>query len=470
MARIIAVSEVLDRQPLRAAHIGIVLLLTITMLVDGYDVSIVGDILPAMAKGLDVPPQALTSNFVVQQFGMFIGTFLVGPVVDRFGRRRVLLICLGVIAALTYVTSHITAVWQLDALRFTTGLFLAGVIPACISLASEIAPARYKAAFVTVIFIGYTMGNLVAAWVQGWALSRFGWESAFLIGAVLPFALVFLLTWKLPESILFLAHRNPADPRIGHQLKRLDPTLELDGTERFVLDQAHSAKAPAGATRRGRFASVVSLFQHGQLRTTLLLWAGYSMAFMVTHILSSWRTTYLHVIEGITIERIALITAFSVVASILGLLTSGLLIDRFGAHRMIPFYFLGSAVAIASVGLVDLHTWMLFVPFLAVAFFGNSAVGGLNAFATMIYPTSSRATGVSWGAGAGRLGGMIGPAIGGLFLTWHWGISTIYFVTAIPMLIAALVLHAIRVTEPEEILSSETAAPLAAVPAPAKSA
>jgi AAHS family 4-hydroxybenzoate transporter-like MFS transporter len=52
-----------------------------------------------------------------------------------------------------------------------------------------------------------------------------------------------------------------------------------------------------------------------------------------------------------------------------------------------------------------------------VGFMTIGAQGGLNALAASFYPTSMRSTGVGWALGVGRLGSIVGPLLGGMFLT-----------------------------------------------------
>jgi AAHS family 4-hydroxybenzoate transporter-like MFS transporter len=61
---------------------------------------------------------------------------------------------------------------------------------------------------------------------------------------------------------------------------------------------------------------------------------------------------------------------------------------------------------------------------------------GVNALAAAYYPTASRATGVSWANGVGRIGSVLGSMVGGFLLSLGWDLSTIFSVAAIPALVA----------------------------------
>jgi AAHS family 4-hydroxybenzoate transporter-like MFS transporter len=422
------VSAFLDERRFGRAHMCVIALLILTMLIDSYDIFVVGAILPLLADSMHVLPQSLTSIFVLQQLALLIGTFLVGPLSDRFGRRTTLLVCVGSFVLLTFATVLARTPMSLLAIRFVSSLFLAGVIPNAIALSSELAPKHLRAGIVSVIFCGFTGGRLIEAFVQAFLLERFGWESAFLVGGGIGLLTFVLLWFYLPESILFRTRRDPHDPRIAEALLRIDPSLKLPDRPRFVLeDEAVTVASPAKA-----------LFSPGMWLTTILLWVAFLTAFVVNHLVGSWNTTVLHDQGGISLQHIAAGLTCGTVAGIIGTLTSGFVLDRFGARRSLPVFFLGAAVPIAALGWIDLSSAQFLIASALSGYFINSALGAINAFGALVYPSSIRATGVAWAAGAGRAGGMIGPAIGGLLLAQHANIATIYLWTAAPLLLGAL--------------------------------
>jgi len=160
-ANVFDVNRFLDSRSIGRAHVVTVVLLIFTMIVDGYDIFLVGIVLPFLAKDLGLAPAALTIVAVVQQFGLLLGNFVVGPIADRYGRRVTLLTCLTAFGALTLVAPFASTVPEFVVLRFVTGVFLSGVIPNAIALVSEIMPSRVRATFVSITFAGFTMGTTV---------------------------------------------------------------------------------------------------------------------------------------------------------------------------------------------------------------------------------------------------------------------------------------------------------------------
>jgi AAHS family 4-hydroxybenzoate transporter-like MFS transporter len=73
-------------------------------------------------------------------------------------------------------------------------------------------------------------------------------------------------------------------------------------------------------------------------------------------------------------------------------------------------------------------------------FAGAGVIGGqtgANALAASFYPTYIRSTGVGWALGIGRIGSIVGPVFGGIMLSLHLPLTTVFLAAAIPSLIGS---------------------------------
>lgn len=421
------VNQFLDARRIGPTHILVVALLILTMMVDGYDIFVVGTVAPYLARDLAIPPDSLTSVLMVTQLGLMLGSFVVGPVADRYGRRFTMLWSLVLFGLLTLATPLATTVSELFVLRFIAGLFLSGVIPNAIALVSEIMPTRVRATFVSITFAGYTLGtSVIGAPVVKW-LVPLGWEYAFVVGGALPLVLAAVLFFALPESLRFLTNRRPNDPRIPRQLKRMDATLALTGTETFVV------RGNTGADK----APIAALFRDGRWVITLLLWTGFHMAFIVSTFLGSWRNVVLNQ-NGLTTDEIATIMFLPGITGVIGTLTAGFVMERLGPTRVLPVYLGAASLSIAAVGLFDLTSIWTLIAFTALGYFLNGGLSGINALASLTYPSQMRATGVSFAHSAGRAGAIVGPFIGGAMIAAQMSAPAVFLIIAIPQMCAAL--------------------------------
>jgi AAHS family 4-hydroxybenzoate transporter-like MFS transporter len=83
------------------------------------------------------------------------------------------------------------------------------------------------------------------------------------------------------------------------------------------------------------------------------------------------------------------------------------------------------------------NTMMLIAAVFGAGFFVSGGQVGANALAAGFYPTASRATGVSWAAGIGRIGSVLGSMAGGWMLALGIGLPTVFAIVGLPALIAA---------------------------------
>src|SRR5579872_4295877 len=82
------VGDFINHQRVGAVQILVMALCAAIMMIDGYDVFVMGFVLAPVAQAFGVAPADITSVFVVQSAGLAIGTWIVSPLADRWGRRR----------------------------------------------------------------------------------------------------------------------------------------------------------------------------------------------------------------------------------------------------------------------------------------------------------------------------------------------------------------------------------------------
>jgi AAHS family 4-hydroxybenzoate transporter-like MFS transporter len=414
----------------RGVHIRILVILGLVMLVDGYDLFVAGALLPAISAAWHVKPSALTGVFVCQQFGLLTGVLVTGPLSDRIGRKSVLIGCLVGFGLASFAVAAARTPGELMALRFLSAIFFSGALPNCVSFVSEIAPRRIQAGLISLVFCGYTAGQLVCASVLAFVVEPFGWRGGFYMAGLLPLLLCPFLIFMLPESIRFRVSRDPSDPRIPPMLRQFDPNLALTGTELFEVQGAERG--------RKRSVPIGTLFSGPLMSMTVLLWLAYLLAFTANQLIQNWDTTIVHHVAAIPYKRVALMLACRTVLGIIGMATAGFLMDRFGAARALTFFFALCGVVYATLAFCDLASSTGFVVYTLSGYAINSALSALNCQAAIIYPASVRVTGVAWASGFGRLGGMLGPVIGGAMLAGHPTTQSIYLTTAVPEFLCAL--------------------------------
>jgi len=423
MERPLTVSEIIDQRPIGRYQGWIMALCGLVIVLDGFDTQSIGYLAPSMAESLHIPVKTFGPIFVAALIGLLVSSITAGPIADRWGRRWPIIISTLIFGGFAVMTARSTSFNELLAFRFLTGLGLGGAMPNVVALMSEYAPRRLLATSVTILFCGMPAGALLGGLVSSVMLPRWGWESVYYAGGILPFVLAIFLITVLPESVRYL-EVSGADPRkIAKIVRRIAPGF------------AEAPLSHLSQRDERRNAPVKNLFTEGRAIGTALLWIPYFMNLLILYFIVSWlpallRQSGLPVTAGITV-----ISLFSA-GGIVGSFVEGTLMSRWGAPRVLLAEFVCIGLLIASLAYSSSFPRTIAIA-LALGFVAQGAQGGLAATAATLYPTSIRSTGVGWALGVGRVGSIVGPILGGVMLKLDWGPREILLAGAIPALCAA---------------------------------
>ncbi|MGH7005631.1 MAG: MFS transporter, partial [Alphaproteobacteria bacterium] len=123
-ARSIDVQEHINTHPVSRFQGMVMALCFLVVAIDGFDTAAIGFIAPALRAQWSVTPAQLAPLFGAGLFGLMVGAFLFGPLMDKIGRKRVLLGATAFFGAATLASCFATSVESLVVLRFVTGLGL----------------------------------------------------------------------------------------------------------------------------------------------------------------------------------------------------------------------------------------------------------------------------------------------------------------------------------------------------------
>jgi MFS transporter, AAHS family, 4-hydroxybenzoate transporter len=299
-----------------------------------------------------------------------------------------------------FATAFAGSIATLTILRFLTGLGVGGSFPGAATLTGDYAPQRRRALMIMATVTGAPLGGFSCAQATGVLLPTLGWPSIFVTGGVIPLVLVFVVVLWLPESLRFLARKVILSSHEQALLRRLDITPGQGAVQ--GLDLAHSS-------------TVALLFGKGYALQTVLLWIIFFCSLMNLFLFIYWTPEVLH-LSGLTPAAGARVSSYREFGGIFAVLYLGYLIDRFGPERSLTVNFAAGIVIIGMIALVAM-------PYLALSIVifvsGLTIIGrqtGSNAACGKLYPARMRTTGIGWGLGVGRLGGIAAPALGGFLL------------------------------------------------------
>lgn len=402
----------IDAAPVGKMQWRVIICCFLVVMLDGFDTAAIGFIAPDIRTHWQLTAGDLAPLFGAGLLGLTAGALLCGPLSDRFGRKRVIELCVFLFGALSLASAFSPDLQTLVFLRFLTGLGLGGAMPNTITMTSEYLPARRRGALVTLMFCGFTLGSAFGGIVSAQLVPVIGWHGILVLGGVLPLMLFVALLVVLPESPRWQVRRQLPQAVIAKTVSAITRERYVD-THFYLIESASVTKG-----------SIRQLFMGRQLPITLMLWVVFFMSLLIIYLLSSWMPTLLNH-RGIDLQHASWVTAAFQIGGTLGALALS--------------YAVG-AVCIVMIGLSQDGLWLM-----ALAIFGtgigiSGSQVGLNALTATLYPTQSRATGVSWSNAVGRCGAIVGSLSGGLMMAMNFSFDTLFFIIAVPAAISAVML------------------------------
>lgn len=425
----------LDRIPIGAYQIRVALLCAAIAMLDGFDTQAAAFIAPVLGQLWAIGPEHFALIFAASLVGIMLGQITLGPLADKYGRRPVILLCT-IWFALGSLATALADDWvTLLTLRFVTGIGLGGATPNIIALTAEFAPPRARSTMITTMFAGFPLGAAIGGYISSLMIPALGWQSVFVLGGVVPLGLLLILLFALPESPHFLSSNGRHGDQLARILKRLFPA----GAAPDLQPAAHAAASHAkGAYAAPPKLSIrAGLFGTGRATMTLLLWLAYFNSLLMIYFLMNWLPTVVRQ-GGLALDTAITSSVFLNLGGALGGILLGRLSDNFGAFKVLALGYAVAGVSLVLIGQYNQATTLL----MTLAFVaGLTTIGGqtaMNAAATTLYPASVRATALGAALAVGRVGSILGPAVGGLLLASQWSISAVFIAVAVPALVTSI--------------------------------
>ncbi|QRQ84255.1 MFS transporter [Cupriavidus oxalaticus] len=436
------VQTLIDNRPISRYQWLILVLCFLIVAIDGFDTAAIGYVAPALVQDWGIDKATLGPVMSAALFGLAFGAIFAGPMADRVGRKKVLVLSVFFFGACSLATAFAPSLAWLTAMRFLTGLGLGAAMPNAVTLMSEYAPARRRAVLVNTMFCGFPLGSAAGGFFSAAIIPHFGWQSVLIFGGVVPLVLAVILVFALPESIRYLVVRQAPPATIRDILKRVTGA-DVSGAQHFSIHEATpSADSAIGTVLAARYRL-----------GSAMLWLTYFMGLVIFYLLTSWMPTLMKD-AGFTLQRASFLTALFPLGGGIGTVAAGWLMDRMNPNKVIAIMYAGAGVLIYMVGHGSAANQVLLglLIFMAGTVM-NGAQASMPTLAAAFYPTQGRATGVAWMLGIGRFGGISGALLGAELLRMALSFEVIFTLLTIPAFIAAAALVVKSVSTRDEGVS-----------------
>jgi len=380
---------------MKAIQLLIILICFLCNMLDGMDVLIISYTAPAIAKAWSISPANLGIVFSSGLVGMTVGAIFLAPLADRFGRKPLMVLAALLMGSCIYLTSYATDINVLMIYRFISGLGIGTMMASTAAITAEYAPDRTRDFWVSTVVAGYPVGAVLTGISSAKIIAESGWEHLFELAGIATFLIVPVLLFLLKESDEFKAKAKPEDAKLS------------------------------------------ALFTSEFKWSTWQLWSALFLSFTTLYFLMNW-IPKLATNAGLSMELAIYSGTIFNLGAIVGIPVQGYFSSRFGLKKSIGTLLLITAVLLGIFGLFSGSNLILVVLFF-LGFGVQGSFVGLYAVAARMYPTAFRSTGVGWAIGMGRLGGIIGPVLGGLLVGLGFGMAQSFIFFAIPSFIAGLI-------------------------------
>lgn len=386
-----------EDSPLTVRNTAVVGLCLLINVVEGFDVLVMAFAASGVAGEWTLSESAVGLLLSSGLVGMAVGSVLIAPLADRFGRRPVttfaLVLCgLGmVLAALS------TDPVMLGSGRVLTGLGVGATVASLPVIITELTPKRWRGSMIALYAAGLPAGGILGGAVAVLLISGHGWRAPFAVGAVVTVILAVIVFVAMPESQQYRQHGRGTGTRVA---------------VRSILDRNNAAP-------------------------TALLWLSYFVLMGGFYFAASWTPRLLEQ-SGFSGQQGLSAGMLLNLGGLAGTLLFGVLALHASRRSLtaIGFFCCGLAFLAMTYALGSLHTALAAA--IAIGLFVNACAAGLHSIGPELYSAPVRATGMGWAMGVGRIGALTAPVLAGVLLDNAWSPESLFRVLAWPMVAAAL--------------------------------
>ncbi|MFJ4208452.1 MFS transporter [Paenarthrobacter sp. NPDC089675] len=386
------------------------------MFLDGYILGIIGPVTGLMRSDLQLDALSLGMIAAGPLVGIFVGSPLAGWATDKFGRKPMFLVDMGLFlvasAAQFFVTSGDGAVIQLAVIRFFMGVAIGGEYSIGGPLLSEFSPPKLRGRLLGLTLIAWYVGFMMA-FIIGTILHDAGTPWRIVIGtSTVLAAILFIARLGLPESPSWLITKGRREEALAIARKYVEsPQMHNSITEEINLRMVQEAQAAKDRTTI-KNASFGMLFSKQYWRTTLFTAGFWFCAVTPYFAIATFADEVLNQFGlgggwagGVGLSALAAA----------GVVTTVLLIDKLGRRILtVPGQWLCAGILLVIGVWADAPAILILALFLAFSFFNAGYTTMTQVYPAEVFPGHLRGIGMGFAAAFSR----IGAALGTFALPW----------------------------------------------------
>jgi MFS family permease len=443
----------LDRLEWSRFHTRLVVALGVAWVLDGLEITIASNVTSLISgkQALNLSSSEVAFAVgTVYLLGEVSGALFFGRLSDKWGRRNLFMITLGVylfggfLSALTFGHSELWVYW-LWMSRFIAGMGIGGEYAAINSAIDELIPAKYRGRVDVAVngtyWAGALIGTILTLLVVNHLPVSYSWRVAFLFGPVFG-AVILLVRKNLPESPRWLLMHGRVD-----EAEEAVASIESATGESVSLTDLDDSEAIeiTPATSIGFVALAHTLFIRYPKRAVLGATLMITQSFLYNAIFFTYALV-LTKIYNVPSTDTAYYFIFFALGNLIGPLTIGHLFDTLGRRKMISgtYILAGSLLAgsafLFNAGLLNATTqtacWCV------IFFFASAGASAAYLTVSEIFPVEVRAKAIAVFFAIAQTFGAMGPWLYGFLIgngQDHFRLFIGYIIGALVMIVGGVV-------------------------------
>lgn len=388
---------------------------------DGIDVLIVSFSSTEIIKEWGLSKVEMGYIFSAGLAGMTLGCFLIAPLADKHGRRRIFLLSVGMITIGMFGVGLGHQYGLMLLFRFITGLGIGGILPTMAATAAEFSNQKYRDFNVGLVQAGWPIGAILTGLFCAKYIPVYGWHTAFLVAGGISLLMWLLVYFYMTDSIDYMLQNPTTDtlPSVNQLLKRMGlPNLE----------------ALPVVVKNQENVGVKALFLPHYKDSTIKVWVAAFFGFLTLYTLMSWVPTIAKD-SGLPFELATWVGIMLNIGAAFGSASVGGIGSRLGLRQTILMFMLIAFGVMQVYAFSTLSTGLIFGLVLLIGFFVQGGFNGIWPTLSRLYDTHLRATGVGYTVGIGRVGAILGPLLFGYFSDAGMSINALFVAFSIPLLV-----------------------------------
>jgi len=369
-------------------------------------VMIISPILPRISEQLGTPIEILGN--LVTVYAVMVGLFaiIMGPLSDKIGRRKILLIGTGGISLFLFLHGFVTSFWDFLLVRALAGM-AGGVLSGA-----------------AVAYVGDYFPYEKRGWANGWIMS--GIAMGQILGIPLGTLLADIMGFRIP-FVLFGA------------IMALTYILIL-----FKVPQPNVTLSTDRVTLKGSFEKYVILLKRSEVRAVAF---AYTLMFLSISVFVVYLPTWLEDTFGVSGKAIASLFFVGGIANVITGPIAGKISDRIGRKKIIIISCIGLSLVMILTTYVITDFWIAYVVFFLTMVLIAMRISPFQALSTELIKSDNRGSLMSLLVAIGQIGYGLGGSVAGPFYVQSGYISNTIIGAAMILIMAYVVWR--HVPEPE---------------------